>query len=85
MHGKEEIKADSKIYETVREGNSHRLLIAEVFPEDGGLYVCEAYNEYGDTDTSCLLTVQGKGVVYCRAEKWRGLQTNWHHHGEGGY
>ena len=43
------------------DGLVHRLIIPEVLPEDTGEFVCEAYNDYGDTDTFCFLTVRGRG------------------------
>ena len=61
LHGKEEIPDNSKIYSMEREGAVHRLIISEVFPEDGGVYLVEAFNEYGEAATSCVLTVQGEG------------------------
>ena len=65
LHGKEEIKADSKIYQMERDGTVHRLVIAEVYPEDGGVYLCEAYNEYGDAESSCFLTVEEGETMKC--------------------
>ena len=41
------------------DGHTHTLIIPEVFPEDQGEYVCEAYNDFGDTDTFCRLVVKG--------------------------
>ena len=43
----------------VSSGHTHTLIIPEVFPEDEGEYVCEAYNDFGDTDTFCRLVVKG--------------------------
>lgn len=42
------------------DGNTHRLIIPEVLPEDTGEFVCEAYNDWGDTDTFCFLHVRGR-------------------------
>jgi len=50
----------------VTHGNTHTLIIPEVFTEDSGEYVCEAYNNYGDTDTFCRLNVHAgtNGFVF---------------------
>merc|ERR1712066_262016 len=39
--------------------NSHlfSLKIPELFPEDSGIFTCEAFNDYGETFTSCSLFV----------------------------
>ncbi|KAG7174101.1 Myosin light chain kinase, smooth muscle-like 4, partial [Homarus americanus] len=36
------------------------LLIRDVFPEDAGVYICEAYNAHGDAHCYCRLTVHGR-------------------------
>lgn len=40
------------------------LIIVEVFPEDEGEYTCSASNEYGETITTCKLTVTCKFIFY---------------------
>ena len=37
----------------------HSLLVPRATADNSGEYVCEAYNEYGDTDTFCRLAVKG--------------------------
>ena len=37
----------------------HSLLVPRATADNSGEYVCEAYNEYGDTDTFCRLVVKG--------------------------
>lgn len=59
VHNNKEIPLKDPLYQQVSNGNEHRLILAEVFPEDAGSYVCEAYNDYGDTDTFCNLTIVG--------------------------
>ena len=46
--------------QVLSEGRVHKLIIPDVLPEDEGVWLCEAYNNYGDVDTSCKLTVRGK-------------------------
>ena len=44
-------------YEQV--GDCYRLVIAEIFPEDGGVYTCQASNNSGKASSACSLFVQG--------------------------
>ena len=37
------------------------LKIPELFPEDSGIYTCEAFNDFGETFTSCSLLVTCPG------------------------
>ena len=64
LHGDKEIKKNNTVYQVFSEGTTHRLVIPEVFPEDGGMYVCEAYNEEGDEDSACQLFINGSSSVY---------------------
>lgn len=57
LHNNREIPATDPVCRMVTKGNKHMLIIPEVFPADAGEYVCEAYNDYGDTDTFCRLKV----------------------------
>ena len=59
LHEQQEIQRDSKIFQFISEGNIHKLILAEAYPEDSGMYVCEVYNDYGDEDTTCVLTITG--------------------------
>lgn len=56
LHNEKEIKP-SKDFEYLNEGNKYTLKIAEVFPEDGGTYTCEAFNDVGETFSSCTIVV----------------------------
>jgi len=44
----------------MRDGSLHSLTIADAFPEDSGVYVCQAVNQYGSAETACTLTVISK-------------------------
>lgn len=39
-----------------------RLIIAEVFPEDTGIYKCVAKNSAGTTTSSFYIKVEGKKI-----------------------
>lgn len=59
VHNEDELNPEDPDYIQVSEGNTHRLLITAAFPEDSGTYICEAYNDAGEADTACELTVVG--------------------------
>lgn len=59
VHNDQEIKnCKDFCYITHEDGITHSLVIEDVFLEDAGLYVCEAYNHYGDAETLCKLSVR---------------------------
>ncbi|KAG2459419.1 MYLK protein, partial [Polypterus senegalus] len=49
---------ESEDFHFVNDGNEYSLCIQEVFPEDTGKYMCEAWNELGECRTEATLTVQ---------------------------
>jgi hypothetical protein len=56
LRNEKEIKSSSDfLYEN--DGDIHKLVIAEIFPEDGGTYTCEAFNDAGEAFSSCTLVV----------------------------
>jgi len=57
LHNDKEIK-NSKDFEYDSVGDMYRLKIAEIFPEDSGCYTCEAFNDAGESFSSCTLVVQ---------------------------
>lgn len=59
LHNEKEIKP-SKDFQYLNENNKYSLKIAEIFPEDGGTYTCEAFNDVGETFSSCTVVVIGK-------------------------
>lgn len=56
LHNNKEIKP-SKDFQYTNEANIYKLVIAEIFPEDSGAYTCEAFNDAGESFSSCTLTV----------------------------
>ncbi|XP_064601319.1 myosin light chain kinase, smooth muscle-like [Liolophura sinensis] len=54
-NGKEIPNSEDFAYEN--DNGTYRLLIAEIFPEDTGLYTCEASNAAGDATSSCTVKV----------------------------
>ncbi|XP_045541661.1 twitchin-like [Papilio machaon] len=60
LHNYKEIKP-SKDFQYSSEANIHKLHIAEIFPEDAGVYTCEAFNDAGESFSSCSLVVHVSG------------------------
>jgi len=60
LHNEKEIKP-SKDFEYKSSGATHSLIINEIFPEDGGTYTCEAFNDVGECFSTCSLTVEVPG------------------------
>lgn len=58
LHNNKEIKP-SKDFQYTNEANIYKLNIAEIFPEDSGIYTCEAFNDAGESFSSCTLVVLG--------------------------
>lgn len=52
------IISSSEILELKYKNGVARLIINEVFPEDEGLYVCQAKNSVGKAETQCNLKVK---------------------------
>lgn len=59
LHNNKEIKP-SQDFQYTSEANIYKLVIAEIFPEDSGTYTCEAFNDAGESYSSCTLSVLGK-------------------------
>lgn len=60
LHNNKEIKP-SKDFNYSNEANIYKLQIAEIFPEDSGAYTCEAFNDAGESFSSCTLNVMVPG------------------------
>ena len=60
LHNEKEIKP-SKDFQYTTKGNNYLLEIQEVFPEDGGTYTCEAFNDAGECFTTCSMYVEVLG------------------------
>lgn len=54
----EQIKEDED-FKFVEDGDRYSLVIAEVFPDDGGKYVCRITNEVGTAECSVNVEVKG--------------------------
>ncbi|XP_014638505.1 PREDICTED: myosin light chain kinase, smooth muscle isoform X4 [Ceratotherium simum simum] len=57
LHNGNEIQ-ESEDFHFEQRGTQHSLCIQEVFPEDTGTYICEAWNSAGEVRTQAVLTVQ---------------------------
>uniref|UniRef100_A0A0B7BN40 Ig-like domain-containing protein n=1 Tax=Arion vulgaris TaxID=1028688 RepID=A0A0B7BN40_9EUPU len=55
MEGREIKSSDDFRYENA--GDVYKLIIAEIFPEDGGVYTCQASNSEGQVSSSCTVYV----------------------------
>lgn len=60
IHNNREVTPQDTECQLIRDGNIHKLVIPQVCQQDVGEYVCEAYSDYGDTDTFCRLNVRGR-------------------------
>lgn len=60
IHNGKEIKP-SKDFQYHHNDSLYMLKIPELFPEDSGIYTCEAFNDYGETFTTCSLYVTCPG------------------------
>jgi len=60
LHNEKEIKP-SKDFEYKSSGQTHSLIIHEIFPEDAGSYTCEAFNDVGECFSTCSLVVDVPG------------------------
>ena len=47
----------------INEGDTHKLIIPEVFPEDSGLFVCKATNDYGIAECTAELYMLSLGLL----------------------
>nr|XP_053632753.1 myosin light chain kinase, smooth muscle-like [Cherax quadricarinatus] len=57
------------------ESGKFSLMIRDVFPEDAGIYICEAYNAYGDVSCYCRLAVHEPFQSSSTPPRARGILT----------
>ena len=68
LHNDKEIKP-SKEFQYQNVGDTYSLIINEIYPEDAGVYTCEAYNNAGEAFSSCTLIVLSKSCKGFRRNK----------------
>jgi len=61
IHNGKEIKP-SKDFQYHHVDSRYSLKIPELFPEDSGIYTCEAFNDFGESFTTCSLFVACPGL-----------------------
>ncbi|KAI3379405.1 hypothetical protein SNEBB_010472 [Seison nebaliae] len=49
---------DNPDFKRVHNGNEYQLIVNEVFPEDTGVFSCEAYNPIGALMSSCIINIK---------------------------
>ena len=59
-----EVIRESEDFKYEQSGELHRLIIAEVFPEDSGVYRAEASNSTGTTSSNFTLLINGTFTLY---------------------
>lgn len=59
FHNNVEITRDNPNFLMASLGHVHTLSLLCTTGKYSGEYVCEAYNDYGDTDTFCFVEVRG--------------------------
>ena len=52
----------------ISEGEVHKLIIPEVFPEDSGLFMCRAFNDFGIAECTAELYIEGISDYTCSAD-----------------
>lgn len=62
-----EIIQDNDDFKYETSGDVHRLVIAEVFPEDSGIYRAEASNQTGTTSSHFTIFVKGTKSLKSRS------------------
>ena len=55
-------------FQIITEGDTHKLIIPEVFPEDRGLFVCKATNDYGIAECTAELYIEGISELDSQSE-----------------
>jgi len=59
-----EVIKDSIDFRMLQKGEVCTLVVGDVYPEDAGMFTCEAYNEYGSDLSSARLIVKGQNNIH---------------------
>merc|ERR1712142_1379893 len=59
-----EVIKDSIDFRMLQKGEVCTLVIGDVYPEDAGMFTCEAFNGYGADLTSARLIVKGQSNIH---------------------
>lgn len=71
LHNEKEIKPSKDFAYVNKGGNVYALEIQEIFPEDGGTYTCEAFNDVGECFSTCSLIVVVPGEPQNQAPNFK--------------
>lgn len=67
-HNNCKVTLDTPGYNLHVTDGTHFLIIQQAKSAHSGEYLCEAYNEYGDTDSFCILNVKGMMLFWANIE-----------------
>jgi hypothetical protein len=64
FHNGKAISATNSSFKVITDGDLHKLVIPKTVAALKGTYVCEACNDFGDEESSCVLSVLGTSHCY---------------------
>ncbi|XP_076824179.1 palladin-like isoform X7 [Clavelina lepadiformis] len=70
---------DCPDFRMLHRGEVATLVIGEAFPEDTGIFTCEAINQAGSSYTSCKLVVKGRGYHSISTKSAAAASSSYHH------